>query len=100
MPSYYYTKFQKNPCVGRNERCPFDRVITSIISIFYFQDNNLSKCLWIFTKCAMSINIVAVWFVIAQWQILSIFDRCPRHDNCRILSFHVFIYCLCIAMIY
>ena len=23
MPSYYYTKFQKNPCVGRNERCPF-----------------------------------------------------------------------------
>ena len=24
MPSYYYTKFQKNPCVGRNERCPFN----------------------------------------------------------------------------
>ena len=23
MPTYYYTKFQKNPCVGRNERCPF-----------------------------------------------------------------------------
>ena len=22
MPSYYYTKFQKNPCVGRNERYP------------------------------------------------------------------------------
>ena len=22
MPSYYYTKFQKNPCLGRNERCP------------------------------------------------------------------------------
>ena len=22
MPSYYYTMFQKNPCVGRNERCP------------------------------------------------------------------------------
>ena len=22
MPSYYYTKFQKNPCVGRIERCP------------------------------------------------------------------------------
>ena len=22
MPSYYYTKFRKNPCVGRNERCP------------------------------------------------------------------------------
>ena len=22
MPSYYYIKFQKNPCVGRNERCP------------------------------------------------------------------------------
>ena len=26
MPNYY-TKFQKNPCVGRNERCPFEKQI-------------------------------------------------------------------------
>ena len=29
MPSYYYTKFQKNPCVGRNERCPLVRISVS-----------------------------------------------------------------------
>ena len=40
MPSYYYTKFQKNPCVGRNERCPlkysFDYlgpVVQSVVSL-------------------------------------------------------------------
>ena len=36
MPSYYYTKFQKNPCVGRNERCPLtgslDFIIYSLIT--------------------------------------------------------------------
>ena len=31
MPSYYYTKFQKNPCVGRNERCPLFIYYTYII---------------------------------------------------------------------
>ena len=33
MPSYYYTKFQKNPCVGRNERCPFS---SPVIKTFKF----------------------------------------------------------------
>ena len=30
MPSYYYTKFQKNPCVGRNERCPLPGIILTL----------------------------------------------------------------------
>ena len=41
----------------------------------------------------MCIDIVEVWFGIAHWQILSIFDRvmCPHHDNGRVLSFHILI---------
>ena len=60
------------------------------ISIFYFQDNNLSKSQWIFTKFDIGIDIVEICIGIAQWQISSIFDRviCPWHDNGRVLSFH------------
>ena len=32
MPNYY-TKFQKNPCVGRNERCPFQIKNSNIFHI-------------------------------------------------------------------
>ena len=40
MPSYYYTEFQKNPCVGRNERCPL--VETAALDI---DGPNPRKCL-------------------------------------------------------
>ena len=58
-------------------------------SIFYFQDNNLSKSQWIFTK--FNICAFILCFGIAHWQISSIFDRviCPGHDNGRVLSFYV-----------
>ena len=41
----------------------------------------------------MCIDILEIWFGIAHWQISSIFDRviCQRHDNGRVLSFHIFI---------
>ena len=44
--------------------------------IFSFQDNNCSKCQWIFTKLVMfmCIYIVEICFGIANGQILSIFD--------------------------
>ena len=60
-------------------------------SIFYFQDNNLSKFQCIFIKFDMCIDIVEVCFGIAHWQISSVFDTviCPRHDNGRVLSFRV-----------
>ena len=45
------------------------------LSIFSFLDHNLSKCQWIFTKFFMCIDIVEIWFGIANGQILSIFDR-------------------------
>ena len=47
---------------------------------FSFPDDNLSKHQWIFTKLGMYIDIVAVWFGIANGQISSKFYRviCPR----------------------
>ena len=40
-----------------------------------FPDDNLSKHQWIFTKFSMCIDIVEIWFGIANGQILSNFDR-------------------------
>ena len=42
-------------------------------SIFSFLDDNLSKCQWIFTKLGICIDIVEIWFGIANGQISSIF---------------------------
>ena len=49
---------------------------------FSFPDDNLSKHQWIFTKLGMCIDIVEIWFGIANGQILSIFygdlpETCP-----------------------
>ena len=51
--------------------------------IFSFPDNNLSKHQWIFTKISMCIDIVEIWFGIANGQISSIFDGviCPKHAH-------------------
>ena len=51
--------------------------------IFSFPDYNLSKYQGIFTKLGTCIDIVEVWFGIANGQISSIFDRviCPRHAH-------------------
>ena len=55
--------------------------LTSVLclSVFSFPDNNLSECQWIFSKLGMWIDIVKIWFGIANGQIWSIFDRviCP-----------------------
>ena len=50
---------------------------------FSFSDDNLSKHQWIFTKLGMCIDIVEIWFGIANGQILSIFYGviCPRHAH-------------------
>ena len=51
--------------------------------IFSFPDDNLSKHQWIFTKFGMCIDIVAIWFGIANEQISSNFYRviCSRHPH-------------------
>ena len=53
-----------------------------------FPDDNLSKHQWIFTKLGMCINIVEIWFGIANGQILSNFDGviCQRHAHSLKLS--------------
>ena len=50
-------------------------------SVFSYLDDNFSKYQWIFTKLGVCIDIVEIWFEIADWQTLSIFDRvvCPQH---------------------
>ena len=56
-----------------------------------FHDSILKKSQWIFTKFYICIDIVEIWFGIANGQISSICDRgtCPRHDNGGVLSFLV-----------
>ena len=46
-----------------------------------FQDYNLNKFQWTLTKLGMCIDIVEIWFGIANGQISLIFDRviCPTH---------------------
>ena len=48
-----------------------------------FLDDNLSKHQWIFTKFGVCIDIVEIWFGIANGQILSNFDGViyPRHAH-------------------
>ena len=70
----------------------FDRVIIICLpsSVFLFLDNNLSTWQWIFTKLSiLCIDIVEIWFEIANWQILT--AMCLAHASGGILSFHVFI---------
>ena len=52
-----------------------------------FPDDNLSKHQWIFTKLGIYIDIVEIWFGIANGQISSNFDIviCPRHNNDGVL---------------
>ena len=62
------------PCVCPSA-CPSIR--------FLFPDDNLSKHQWISTKLGMCIDIVEIWFGIADGQISSNFDGviCPRRDG-------------------
>ena len=49
----------------------------------FISDDNLSKHQWIFTKLGMCIDIVEIWFGIANWQIFSNFEGvfCRRHAH-------------------
>ena len=63
------------------------------LSIFSIPDDNVSKCQCIFTQFYMCIDVVEIWFGIANGQILSIFDRiiCLQYDSERVLWFQAFI---------
>ena len=65
----------------------FCQILTELsardMPIFSFPDDNLSKLQWIFTKLGMCIDIVEIWFGIANGQNSSNFDgvTCPRHAH-------------------
>ena len=46
-----------------------------------FPDDNLSKHQWIFTKLGMCIDIVEIWFRIANGQISSNFEGVISHTH-------------------
>ena len=46
-----------------------------ICPYFSFPDDNLSKCQGILTKLRTCIDMKEIWFLIANGQILSMFDR-------------------------
>ena len=48
---------------------------------FSFPDDNLSKHQWIFTKLGMCIDIVEIWFGIANGQISSKFSELSARDT-------------------
>ena len=50
-------------------------------SIFTFPDDNFSKYHWVFTKLGVCIDIIDIYFGIANGRISSIFDKviCPQH---------------------
>ena len=48
---------------------------------FSFPDDNLSKHQWIFTKLGMCIDIVEIWFGIANGQIRPIFTELYARDT-------------------
>ena len=60
---YYGFTLYVLPSVRPSAVCPF---------AFSFLDDNLGECQWIFTKLDMCIDIVAIWFWIANRQISSI----------------------------
>ena len=72
----------------------FHQFLTVIchIYVFSFLYDNLCKYQSIFTKLGMCINIVELWFGVANGQISSIFDRviCLPHSSGGVLLFHVF----------
>ena len=55
--------------------------------IFSFPDDILSKCQGILIKPGTCIDMMEIWFGIANGQISSMFDRgiCLQHDNGRVL---------------
>ena len=66
MVGYYGFTLEVRVSVRPSVVCPSVR--------FSFLDDNLSKHQWIFTKYGMCIDIVEIWFGIANGQISSNFD--------------------------
>ena len=72
--------------------CVFVCLCTTVRTFFFsFLGNYLSKCQWIVTKLSVGINIVEIWFGIANGQILSVFDRVIRPRHVHIVPLRIFL---------
>ena len=75
------------------------------LSVFLFADDNLNNYQWNFTKRGMCIDIVEIWFRIANEQILSMFELSAcytivmRYYHFTFLFVSVFA-CLCQILVY
>ena len=69
-----YYGFTLEDCLSTHPSCIHPLVCIS------FRDDSTSKHQWILTKLGMCIDIVEIWFEIANGHILSNFDGaiCPR----------------------
>ena len=50
-----------------------------VIHVFSFPDDNFSKYQWIFMKLGLCIDIVEIWFGIANGKISSVLTDLPVH---------------------
>ena len=75
VAGYYGFTLDNRVSVRPSVLCPSVR--------FSFPDDNLIKHQWIFTKLGICIDIVMIWFGIANGQISSNFYGviCPRYDH-------------------
>ena len=73
--------------------CQFLTVICLPHICILFSQDTLHKYQWIFIKLGMCIDIVKIWSLVANGQILLIFERliCSSQDSGRVLSFAFFI---------
>ena len=74
-----YYGFTLNVCVPVHPSYVHPFVLPSILILF--PDDDLSKHQWIFTKLGMCIDIVEIWFGIANGQILMDYVICPRQAH-------------------
>ena len=65
----------------------FVRPYVCLPSVFSFPDVNWSKCRLISTKFVMCIDIIEIWFEMANGQISSIFDSCLPATRPSVFSF-------------
>ena len=63
--------------IGRLCVCPF----SISRSVFSFLNDNLSECQWIFTKLGMCIDIVKIWFRIANGRLCRFLTELSAHDT-------------------
>ena len=74
--------------------CPSVCHMSLLPSVFSFPDNSMSKYKWIFTKLGRCIDIMEIWFVIVNGQILSVLKELSAH-HMSIFSFLVDSFCKC-----